>query len=323
MVGADTKASSWMADTKASRRMLVAALLLASCGPSRDSYAILHEGHCCDAGPMRDANRPHDSGVHMDAGPPDVPPEPLEPWDTTGAGPLSGLFALEVVVNANVVVDIQTRQLYRVRLLQNGTNVRARIQACVIDLTTINGVASLTFSPAAEDAIRTHILDFQGDYLSDANPLGAVFSPPRATVVIGANLAMPETDPLPTMMDPALAFDEDMDGNPGVTIDATAVVCSGAQQAYAAFRAGVLLSGTVTDLDVFEGTADPTVDQAVLGYSDPCLSVASSLRVMVRPGSVFHAHRVGDTEDLDHNGNVSCPEVGWAGARLFGDYWLR
>ena len=305
-----------------SQTIAVAALLALSCGPSRDGYAILHEDHCCDAG-SRDANRPHDTGVHVDSGPPDVPPEPLEDWDTTGAGPLTGIFALEVVVLANVVVDIETRQLYRVRILQNGTNVRARIQACVIDLTTINGVASLTFAPAAEQAIRTHILDFQGDYLSDASPIGAVFSPPRATVVIGATLAMPETDPLPTMMEPALAVDEDMDGNPGVTIDATAVVCSGPQQAYAAFRASVLLSGTVTDLDVFEGSAEPGVDQQVLGYSDPCLSIATSLQVMVRPGSTFHAHRVGDAEDLDHNGNVSCPEVGWAGARLFGDYWLR
>jgi hypothetical protein len=252
-----------------------------------------------------------------------VPPEPLESWDETGAGPLTGIFALEVVVLANVVVDIETRQLYRVRLLQNGTNVRARIQACVIDLTTIQGVASLTFTPAAQAAIRTHILDFEGDYLSSANPLGAIFTPPRATVVIGASLSMPETDPLPTMMDPALAIDEDMDGHPGVSIDATAVVCDGPEQAYAAFRASVALSGTVDDVDAFEGMADPTIDQQVLGYSAPCLSVASSLRVMVRPGSTFHARRVGDVEDLDDNGNVSCPEIGWAGARLFGDYWLR
>lgn len=306
---------------RATAIVVLAALTLAACGPSRDAYAILHEDHCCDAGSF-DANRPRDAG-HMDAGPPDVPPEPLEPWDETGAGPLTGIFALEVVVLANVVVDLETRQLYRVRLLQNGTHVQARIQACVIDLATIRGVASLTFTPTAEAAIRTHILDFEGDFLSNANPLGAVFNPPRATVVIGANLAMPESDPLPTMMDPALAIDEDHDGNPGVTIDATAVVCREPAQAYASFRAGVTLSGTITDLDVFEGTAEPAVDQSVLGYSDPCLSVASSLHVVVRPGSTFHAHRVGTTEDLDGNGNVSCPEIGWAGARLFGDYWLR
>lgn len=301
--------------------LVAATLALTGCGPSRDGYAVLHEEHCCDAG-SRDANRPQDGG-RMDAGPPDVPPEPLEPWDETGAGPLTGIFALEVVVLANVVVDLETRQLYRVRLLQNGTHVQARIQACVIDLATIRGVASLAFTPAAEAAIRTHVLDFDGDFLSQADPLGAVFTPPRATVVIGANLAMPETDALPTMATPSLAIDEDADGNPGVTIDATAVVCRDPAQAFAAFRASVLLSGTVDDLDVFSGTADPSVDQSVLGYTNDCLSVATSLNVMVRPGSTFHAHRVGATEDLDGNGNVSCPEIGWAGARLFGDYWLR
>jgi hypothetical protein len=307
-----------------SRRLALATLGLAfaACGPSADAYPFLHEGHCCDAGAAHDANRPHDAG-RMDSGPPVVPPEPLEDWDTTGAGPLTGIFALEVQVLANVVVDLETRQLYRVRLLQNGTNVRARIQACVIDLATINGVASLSFTHAAEDAIRSHVLEFQGDYLSAADPLHAVFAPPRATVVIGAMLAMPETDPLPTMMNPSLAIDEDHDGNPGVTIDATAVVCRDPQQAYAAFRASVLLNGTVDDLDVFQGTADPTVDQSVLGYTDGCLSVATSLNVMVRPGSTFHAHRVGDAEDLDHNGNVSCPEIAWAAPGFFGDYWLR
>lgn len=302
---------------------VIVALALAACGPSAEAYPFLHEGHCCDAG-ARDANRPRDMGPRMDVGPPDVPPDPLEDWGDAGTGgPLTGIFAVEVVVLASVVVNIETRQLYRVRILQNGTHVRARIQACVIDLTTIQGVASLAFAPAAEDAIRMHVLDFEGEYLSDANPLGALFTPPRATVVIGANLADPENDPLPTMMDPTGAVDEDMDGNPGVTIDATAVVCPNAEQAYAAFRASVLLSGTIDDLDDFQGTADPAVDQQVLGYSDPCLSVATTLQVTVRPGSTFHAHRVGTAEDLDGNGNVSCPEIGWYAPRFFGDYWLR
>ena len=46
-------------------------------------------------------------------------------------------------------------------------------------------------------------------------------------------------------------------------------------------------------------SADPAVDQSVLGYSDPCLSVATSLHIMVRPGSMFHAHRTSAADDLD------------------------
>lgn len=310
-------------DSHSHSRLVALALALAACGPSADGYAILHQDHCCDAG-SHDANHPRDVG-HMDVGPPVVPREPQENWGDAGValGPLTGIFALEVVVEANVVVDIETRQLYRVRLEQAGTHVRARIQACVIDLANISGVASLTFTPTAVDAIRMHVIDVQGDFLSNANPIGAVFTPPRITVVIGAHLANPDTDPLPTMMDPTNAFDEDGDGHPGVSIDATAVVCRAPQQAYAAFRATVALSGTVTDPNVFAGTADPAVDESVLGISDPCLSVANSLHILVRPGSMFHARRVGTTEDLNGDGNVTCPEIGWAGPRLFGNYWLR
>jgi hypothetical protein len=300
---------------------LILAFALLSCGPSRDAYPYVRQEHCppdCDAS----VDSGHDGG-RSDAGPPVVPDEPLEDWDTTDAGPLSGIFALEVAVLANVVVDLETRQLYRVRMLQHGTNVRVRLQACVIDLASIRGLADLHFTPATESAIRSHVIDLEGGYLSAMDPVGATFAPPRTFVTIGANLAMPETDPLPTMADPTLALDEDADGNPGVTIDATAVVCDLPEQVFASFRASIALSGVVGDIDSFDGTVDPTVEQTVLGYTDECLRVAANLVVMIRPGSVFHARRVGDAEDLDHNGNVSCPEVAWAGGPLFGEYWIR
>lgn len=296
-------------------------LALLSCGPSRDGYAYVREEHCppdCDASTDGGLD-----GGRSDGGPPMVPDEPREDWDETGAGPLTGIYAVEVAVLANVVVDLETRQLYRVRMLQRGTSVRLRLQACVIDLASIRGLADLRFTAATEDAIRGHIIDLEGDYLSAADPIGATFTPPRTFVTIGADLAMPETDPLPTMADPALALDEDGDGNPGVTIDATAVVCDAPEQVYAAFRASIALSAVVADVGRFDGTVVPSVEQSVLGYTDECLRVAAGLVVTIRPGSVFHARRVGDREDLDDNGNVSCPEVAWAGGDLFGPYWVR
>ncbi len=308
-----------MVKRSAGLALLVGSLL--SCGPSSDGYAFVREEHCppdCDA--STDAG--HDAG-RSDAGPPDVPDEPLEDWDLTDAGPLTGIYALEVAVLANVVVDLETRQLYRVRMLQHGTSVRVRLQACVIDLASIRGLADLHFTPAAEGAIRRHVIDLEGDYLTAADPIGATFRPPRTFVTIGADLAMPDTDPLPTMADAALALDEDADGNPGVTIDATAVVCPSPEQVFAAFRASIALSGVVSDLEAFDGTVDPSIEQSVLGYTNDCLRVAANLVVTIRPGSAFHAHRVGAAQDLDGNGNISCPEVAWAGASLFGDYWAR
>lgn len=296
--------------------------VLGACGPSRDGYPFVRTEHCppdCDAG-ARDGGA---DGGRADAGPPVIPPEPLEDWDTTGAGPLTGVFAVEVVVQATVVVDVETRQLFRVRVLQVGRHVRLGVQPCAIDLVTIPGVADLHFSPGAEAVVRERYIDLEGDFLSTADPIGATFAPPPAIVVLGADLAMPETDPLPTSSDPARASDDDGDGNPGVTIDVTAVVCSEPEQAYAALRASLGLSGTITDVDAFDGDAEPRLEQSILGYTAPCLSVAATLTVAVRPGSVFHARRMRDEHDLDANGNWSCPEIAWWSPRFFGDYWLR
>lgn len=307
----------------AGHALVVLAVVLAGpgCGPSRDAYPFVRTERCppdCDAG-ARDAG----TDARIDSGPPEVPSDPLEDWDTTNAGPLTGIFAVEVVVQATVVVDVEMRQLYRVRVLQRDRHVRMAVRPCQIDLVNIPGVVDLRLTEAAQDAVRRRVIDLEGDFLSAADPLGASFAPPPALVVIGAELAMPATDPLPTMADPTTAIDDDGDGRPGITIDATAVVCSAPEQAYAALRASVMLSGTLLDLDAFDGDASPDVDQSILGYTASCLSVASSLAVVVRPGSVFHARRVGDEQDLDDNGNVSCPEIVWWSPRFFGDYWLR
>ena len=302
--------------------VLSLSLPLAACGPSADAYPFVRTERCppdCDAG-ARDAGA---DGGRIDAGPPVVPPEPLEDWDETGAGPLTGIFAVEVVVQATVVVDVETRQLYRLRALQRDRSVRLLIQPCIIDLVTIPGVAELHLSDAAQAFASTRRIELMGDFLSAADPIGATFAPPAAFVLVGAELAMPETDPLPTMADPTGATDDDGDGNPGITIEADAVVCSGPEEAFAAIRASIALSGTLSDLDSIDGAADPVLEQSILGYTASCLSVAATLDVEVRPGSEFHARRVGDAQDLDDNGNVSCPEIAWWSPRFFGDYWLR
>jgi hypothetical protein len=292
--------------------------LLAACGPSADDYPYLRDEHDPDGGPMT-----IDAGPPADAGPPDIPDEPLEDWDTTGGGPLTGIFAVEVTVNLNVVIDIEARQLYRLRILQDGTSLRTKTQPCVIDLPTVSGVAELSLPPALERVLRSKAIEDEGDFLSMADPVGAIFDPPASALVLGAELASPLTDPLPTMDDLATAVDEDEDGQPGVTVDARTILCREPEQAYAAIRAIADLSGTVEDLDTITGGVAPGLDQSILATSDPCLAAASTLVITVREGSSFRAIRVGDAEDYDMNGNVSCPEIAYYAAPLFGDHWLR
>lgn len=297
------------------RRALALALVATiGCGPSAEAYPFVRES--------RDSPDAGTDAGPSDAGPPVVPDEPLEDWDTTGAGPLSGIFAIEVRVPARVVVEVESRQLYRARVLQRDRTIRARIQACRIALPSIEGVADLAFSEGAIRVIERKIVEVEGAYLSAADPIGATFAPPPITVLLGASLASPLVDPLPTAEMPDTALDEDEDGHPGVTVLARALTCRRYEEAYAALRATVGMSGVVTSVDAFDGAVEAGLDQSIVEVSDRCLRAAQDLDVEIQPGASFVARRVGDPEDLDANGNVSCPEIGWSSARLFGEYWV-
>ena len=306
--------------TNAKLRALVCvglASLASGCGPSADDYPYLRDERCetpCepDAGP--DAGR-------SDAGPPMVPDEPLEPWDTTSAGPLSGVFAVEVAIPARAVVDVETRQLYRLRILQTDANVRMRITPCRFALPSVASVATLRIPPRLEDVLRGISIENEGAFLSAADPIGATLTTPRTLVLLGAELADPDNDPLPTVEAPAGALDQDEDGQPGVTVEAETVLCRGPEELYLALRATVEMSAVVDDVDRFGGAVSPGLEQSVLGVSNRCLNAAASLTIEILDGSSFSAIRVGDAEDLDANGNVSCPEIAWYATDLFGDYW--
>jgi hypothetical protein len=125
------------------------------------------------------------------------------------------------------------------------------------------------------------------------------------------------------MADPAGSIDEDQDGNPGVTLGAQVLTCTSQQALYVAIRTTGTESGTVETPDVIDGTGNVDFAFTVLGYSDPCLSVASTISIAIDPGSPFRAERVGATEDIDGNGNVSCPELVLSAPALFGDYWAN
>lgn len=289
------------------------------CGPSADGYPFLRDEGCerpCEP----DAGMP-DAGMR-DSGPPMIPDEPLEPWDETGAGPLTGIFAVEVIIPARAIVDVETRQIYRLRILQRAEQTRLLISPCRFSLPSVPSAATLTIPPRLEEVLRSIAIDREGPYLSAPDPIGATITTPRTFVLLGADLAMPETDPLPTMDMIDTALDQDADGMPGVTIDAETVLCRrNPQQIYAALRASVTMTATIDDLDRIEGSVMPTLEQSVLGISDRCLTAASSLEIEILEGSSFTAIRVGDEYDIDDNGNVSCPEMSHYAEILFGEYW--
>jgi hypothetical protein len=296
---------------------LVVALSAAACGPDAANVPFVRQDHCPVTGCVDAAPAPP-----PDAPPPGtIPPEPLEPWDTSGEGPLSGIFAVQSILTARVGVIVQLRQLYRLRIVQKGTDIHQKTTLCAFKLPVVPNVATLAIPPALQTLIQTKSVEVEGPYLSSPAVLEAAYTPPPFLLVIGASLGTPAIDPLPTLMNMAGEVDEDMDGNPGVTLDANVLTCTTDQKLYVALRTSGTTTGTISSPDTIDGTTDVHVDQSVLGYSDPCLATAVNITIQVMPGAPLHAQRVGAAEDVDMNGNVSCPEILLAAPTLFGDAW--
>lgn len=292
----------------------IAAVVIA-CGPDAGNVPFLREaGDHCPVGGCKEG------GIGPEVGDGGIPNEPLEDWDTTDAGILTGIFAVEATVKARAGVEVELKQLYRLRIVQKGTQIHQKTTLCSLKLPDVPGVATLQIPPSLQDLITQKSSEDTGDYISTAAVFGAAYTPPPFLVVLGAQLANPATDPLPTMEAGAGAIDEDNDGHIGVTILANTVTCTDYQQLYVAMRTYGTLSGTVQTQDVITGLGQIHLNQSVLGYSDPCLAVAAQILIQIEPDSPFRAQRVGDAQDIDRNGNVSCAEIVITAPTIFPDW---
>lgn len=295
------------------RGALLVAFAALACGPDAAKVVHVREDHCPVGGCVADAGA-------FDAGPITIPPEPLESWDTTGAGPLSGIFAVETTITARVGVIVTLKQLLRLRIVQKGTDIHEKTTLCAFKLPDVQGVATLQIPPALQTLLAAKATENEGNYISSDAVALAAYTPPPFLVTAGAKLASPATDPLPTMMDPSAAIDEDGDGHPGVTVFANVLTCTSLEQLYVALRTSGSLVGTVQTPDVITGKVDVHYDQSILGFSNDCLATAEKITIDIHPGSPFRAQRVGDEIDLDHNGNVSCPEMVLSADQIFADW---
>ena len=298
------------------KRLLLTPLLLIACGPSASDTALLRP----DGGGCLPGYGCTDGSLVIDAGPITIPNEPLEDWGDAGAGGLlTGIFAVEATVTVRSGIEVTSKQLYRLRIAQDGTTVHQKTTLCAMSLPSIPNVVTLTIPQKLQSLIASTSSESTGEYLSSASVLQAKYSPPALLEVFGAKLANPATDPLPTM-EAGATTDDDNDGNPGVTLYAQTVTCTAPQELYVALRVSGQLGGTVQTPDVITGFAQVHLDESVLGYSDPCLSVATNIGLVVEPDSPFRAQRVGPAEDVDQNGNVSCPEIVINAASIFPDW---
>ncbi len=294
---------------------------LCSCGPHPSDWPLVRPDACAfdcpppssldgepadssDAAEERDAAR-RDGGDAADGA-----ADPFANWDTAGAGPLTGTWAVRVTVHARVVIELESTQIYRMLLVQRGRDVRLGIQLCALQLPSVEGAAELIVPPALMDFLRSRTVELEGTFLSRDAPVGgASLDPPPALFVAGAALDDPEHDPLPSADDLDRAVDDDGDGHPGVTIEAKVLTCEATAQVYVALRTGATLHGEVAGGDAISGQADVWLDQSVLGVSDDCVAPAANIRVDIVPGSTFEARRAPSSWDVDGDGRIDCTEL--------------
>jgi hypothetical protein len=287
--------------------------LLVACGPDPASVVYLRNDHCPVDGCGMDAGT-------IDAGPVVIPQDPLENWDTTGEGPLSGIFAVETTIQARVAVKVELKQLYRLRIVQKGTDLHEKTTLCSFKLPSVPGTATLIIPPTLQDLLNSKATENEGNYLSSDAVLNATWTPPQFLVTAGVKLQNPATDLLPTDPLSPEVIDEDNDGHPGVTLKADVLSCSSEQLLYVAMRITGSLLGTVITPDLMTGKLTAHLDESILDYSDPCLSAARQLHIEIYPGSPFRAQKTTSAQDLNHDGNVSCPEINLTASQIFSDW---
>jgi len=294
-------------------------LILLACGPSGAAGFLRSDDKCPVGGCIDGGQNSIDPNV--------IKPEPLEPWDTTNAGPLSGIYAVEGVITAQAGPTVEIRQLLRLRIVQIGTHVHQKTTLCAFHLPDVPDTATLQIPAVLQnDVIQQKSTENEGDFLVMAAQVKYV--PPPFSVAVGVS------DPngaLPTRTDLSNAADEDHDGNPGVTLRAKTFTCNPEQlpwaqvpwhQLFVALKTSGSLSGAFSPAgDQISGKFDVKLAYNVLGWDDDCLSASSMLMIVIKPGSTFTAKRTTQDDDVDNDGNVSCSEIIYRAPIVFGQYW--
>ncbi len=257
----------------------LAVLCMCGCGVTGDDESLLSGAPSA---------APPDAGAVVDLG--------------VGQFNLTGTFAFEAVVKVQLVIDLESRQYFLVEFEQNGTQLRQKTTNCRIELPGIEGVAVITLPDAVLSLLRERPFESEGEFLSGTE-VGASYQPDVQFFALGVDFTDrdPFTAPLPTKDDLTFARDEDGDGHPGVTLEVDTATCPEIEQLYVAMRTTVAMQGVVQSKNGLGGPVTATLDQVVLGFSDPCLQIAAGLRPEVQDESSFRAVRVED--------GISCDEL--------------
>ena len=183
---------------------------------------------------------------------------------------LMGQYAMRAVVsslaNAPMIGQLTlTSRAYGLATIErDGQGLRLLEQGCHVDMESSNTIVNMQLPDAIAQSMPPNPTPLR------AWEEGAVvkFNRPESVLVVGANLADPIHDALPTDQTDPRVIDQDGDGKPGVTILFSGFVSG---QLYAVQRQRASYDGTISANDTFTGTNTDRSEQSVLGASNPLL----------------------------------------------------
>lgn len=181
---------------------------------------------------------------------------------------ISGVWA-QLVVSSQLSdvpfagrVRQQTISIQRVVIKkQNDETVTMEAQTCALEFDSGTPLVKLTFPERFVSSLGTDVKQAQ----FDPNTLG--FVQPRTVYLRGVRLQDPERDPLPTDPKDLRIFDQDGDGNPGMTLKASIMGLLNAD-IYVIQRDWNILRGWLTSSTTLDGLVEWGSEQVILGATN-------------------------------------------------------
>jgi hypothetical protein len=188
------------------------------------------------------------------------------PVNSTPGLDVGGVWALRIIsaqiINAPIVGAQHSKitTLGRATITQNGIAAQAAIEICKIYLDPVGGVT--TNYPLT--AVHSLVPENMSITMSD-NSVGGSFVGQPASELLGWMSQDPANDALPANAQDPRVFDQDGDGHPGVTLQASGLVSG---DLYIVNRTTIGLSGKIMAADHIAGLDDTSFNQVVLGATD-------------------------------------------------------
>ncbi|MCX8104027.1 MAG: hypothetical protein N3E42_06345 [Candidatus Bipolaricaulota bacterium] len=181
---------------------------------------------------------------------------------------ISGVWA-QLVVSSQLSdvpfagrVRQQTISVQRVSIKQDGSTVTLETQTCALEFDSGTPLVQLRFPEKFVNALGVDIKTARFD------PGTLNFVQPRTTYLRGVRLQDPVRDPLPTDPKDPRIFDQDGDGNPGMTLQITVVgVLNG--EIYVIQRDWNILRGRLTSSMTLDGLVEWGSEQVIIGATNP------------------------------------------------------